>query len=145
MSDEPETTPAEARQMKQLKARIRWHDGLMKMGNYAAAAAYAQKYQLPPSMLGTANPETKEVEPAPVMKPKAKGEPITNEELINGWPKNSTGVIINDCPNPRLQVILLRDGRTSSVWKSGFAVRAKVNVVLDKSTGDPIYRITGAI
>lgn len=133
----------EAKQMKQLKARIRWHDSLLKIGNYAAAAAYAEKYKLPPSMLGTANPDTKTVEAAPAMKPKA--EVAEDEEMINGWPKKSTGVIINDCPNPRLQVVMLRDGRTSSVWKSGFAVRAKVNVVLDKSTGDPIYKITGAV
>lgn len=140
MSDQPEITVGEAKQLKQLKARIRWHDGLMKIGNYAAAAAYAEKYKLPPSMLGVAAPAE---EAAP--KAKKVKEPETNEELVNGWPRQSTGVIINDCPNPRLQVVMLRDGRTSSVWKSGYAVRAKVNVVLDKETGDPIYRITGAI
>lgn len=136
----------EQKQMLQLKARLRHHAMLVNIGNFAGAAKYAEKFSLPPGMLTSAPG----IAPAPekVEMPKKKAVAAKEEtavELVNGWPVDATGTIIAHCPNPRFDIVLLRDGRTASVWRSNYAVRANVRVVLDKRLGDPIYKVTGAL
>ena len=141
-SQEPaELSAADKKAQASLKARIYYHAGLMKSGKIEEATQYAIKHALPAAMLETApslppagTPSTEAAPP----KPSKVASPAS-------WPESTTGVIIGLCPNPRLCILQLPDGRTSSVWRSGYAVRAKVRVVLDKRLGDPIYRVTGAI
>lgn len=83
-----------------------------------------------------AAPEAIEVvdDPAP------QGPPMS----ASGWPLETRGEIIRKCVNRRLVVIRIEDGRTASMWNTGirpWKVGARVKVKLEKTEGDPIYRV----
>jgi hypothetical protein len=86
-----------------------------------------------------------EIEPEPPQ-PKPMSQDEAPVEMVNGWPRKSRAVYWKPCPNERLMIVKLSDGRLASMRKH-FGVRwllgQKVTVKLIKDTGDPIYDLIG--
>lgn len=62
--------------------------------------------------------------------------------FCNGWPVLTEGTIWTLCPNPRLAVMHLPDGRTASVYRDALppnCIGVRIHAELRKKLGDPIY------
>jgi hypothetical protein len=87
-------------------------------------------------------PAQVEIPPEPVAEVAAP-EVEAPVELVNGWPRRSPAVVWKKCPNQRLVVIKLPDGRTASMWRGWVRCqiydKVKVRLVSDYEGGDPMY------
>lgn len=82
------------------------------------------------------------IETVPVIPPEAVSPAIPPEPPPNPWPVETEAVIHSFCPNQRLVVIRLPDGRTASMWRGAWRkwnLRDKLTAKLDVASADPVY------
>ena len=138
---------SDSKRALQLAGQRRHYEVLLRRGHPEIAADYAKKVGLSvddeddligvddeDDLIGVVSAPPKIVKPAKVKAPEAA--------MVNGWPVETVGVVWATCPNPMLIVIKLPDGRTASMWRAGLGdspMGVRVNAVLKKPNGDPIY------
>lgn len=135
-------TSPEQRRMNQLS----YYRKLLSEGETVRAEEYAKMHSLEVPMATLADELVGDLPPVPQVGAPPPPIPLAAATAaLSGWPEHARVVVWTTCPNPKLVVARLPDGRQVSLWKEGLPTRPvgiECDVHIEKRTGDPIYRVT---